>query len=176
MNTDDLTPLIEQTGSSFSPEFVHGLLTAHCFDSTRSRNWALILLPNTDSISPDQKEAIRLLEAVQSKIQQQLDSDDFSFRLPDSSSDSITEQTLATREWVSGYWLGIKETTLIGSIKDIEVREFFQDIKQISAMPLPKHMPENSDADNFTDLMEIQEYCRIGVISTYWAIKAARTS
>ncbi len=54
------------------------------------------------------------------------------------SAETLHDEVLLTREWASGYWLGIQNTGIDKLLRDDEIsNEFINDLPQITAMPLP---------------------------------------
>lgn len=149
---------------TFSASFTHGLLSAYCCQHDGNSHWAKLLITDRDAMDVSQQRAITKLEGAKQDINEQLADASLSFQLLlDDQAENIREEVLSTREWASGFWLGIKELGFMQHCKENNAIEFMQDLQRIAAMPLP----EEEDGDSHSDLIEIQEYCRMGAISLY---------
>ncbi len=157
-----LEKIIEQAEIDFTPAFVHGVLTAYACHDEDDRHWAIILQPDS-TLDENQQQAFNKLADIQQAIGAQLVDSDLSFQLPIADDTSIRQQSLATRDWASGLWFGLQQNDLLEKITDETNVEFIRDLKSISAMPLL----DEDDKHNLADLLEIQEYCRMGVISLF---------
>ncbi len=156
---------IEQAVIDFSPAFVHGVLTAYACQDENDKHWAILLQPQA-TLTEAQKQAFQTLADTQKIIAGQLADSDLSFQLPLTDNDTIKQQSLATRDWASGLWLGLQHNGLLTKITDEASVEFIQDLQRISAMPLL----DGEDKHNLGDLLEIQEYCRMGTIGLFLSV------
>ncbi len=157
-----LEKIIEQAEIDFAPAFVHGVLTAYACHDENDRHWA-ILLQTQEQLTDKQSQAFQQLAEMQQAIGVALADSDLSFQLPITDDASIKQQSLATRDWASGLWFGLQQNDLLEKITDETNVEFIRDLKSISAMPLL----DDDDKHNLADLLEIQEYCRMGVIGLF---------
>lgn len=148
----------------FSASFSHGLLTAYCCNHRSQTEWQTALLPEYDPLDVIQQTAIQQLEEIKNEINEALADASFSYQLLlDDATEEVRDTALSTREWASGLFLGIKNIELETQLSDEDSLEFIQDLQRIAAMELP----EESDLETLSDLIEIQEYCRIGAIGLY---------
>ncbi|MGY0400082.1 MAG: YecA/YgfB family protein [Ostreibacterium sp.] len=171
MNNTSLAKSLENANIDFSPPFVHGVLSAYaCIDDT-DNGWAIILQPEIDSMNILQKEALNELNTYKDIIVEQLLDNNLGFQPLFSHDSSIRKQALSTREWVSGFWLAVSNKgDLVKVLQDKDSTEFIQDLQRITAMPLPN----DNDIDNQQDLLEVQEYCRIGAIGLFLTLRSDR--
>lgn len=164
----------QSTYAEFSPAFIHGVLSAYCcqekYDDPKS--WQSLLLPDFDEHNSEQKKLLEVFIVAKATIHRQLQSNDFVFALPDCDDDSLSAQVLATREWASGFWLAVEQSQLAQAVYDTDATEFIGDLQRIAAMPLPAE-DEEENPDNQADLIEIQEYCRMGVIGLFLSARTA---
>lgn len=156
---------VEQADIDFSSAFVHGVLTAYACKDEHDKHWAS-LLQTQPTLNDTQKQAFQALAKAQKYISKQLADSELSFQLPINDENNIKEQALSTRDWASGFWLGLKQNKLLQQITDKTTLEFADDLQRIAAMPLPSE----EDKDNLTDLLEIQEYCRMGTIGLFLVV------
>ncbi len=157
-----LEKIVEQAEIDFSPAFVHGVLTAYACNDENDRHWAILLQPEP-KLDDNQQQAFNELAEIQQAIGVQLADSELSFLLPITDDGNIRQQSLQTRDWASGLWFGLQQNDLLDKVADEENIEFIRDLKKISAMPLP----DEADKHNLADLLEIQEYCRIGAIGLF---------
>ncbi len=164
-DTTNIENLLETADIDFSAAFSHGVLTAYCCSKTNDDSWAITLQPDIDVNDEQQKTAFQELKNLKQHIHKALQDSDLSFQplFLDSESASIREQSLSTREWVSGFWLGLQQAGLVEAITDESSKDFLKDMRHIASMPLL----DDDDSENLTDLMEVQEYCRMGVLSLF---------
>lgn len=162
--TMDYTTLeneLEKADCDFSVSFVHGLLSAYvCADELNNR-WVFVLFSDVKEMDASLQEVLRLLEKLKQLVAEQLADSDLTFQLLLREDNQLSQQALDTREWVSGFLLGIEQNQL--KSQDDEVREFIKDLSTIASMPLL----EDGNEEDLSDLIEIQEYCRLGVINLY---------
>lgn len=170
MTMDDvaLIKCLENADIDFSPSFVHGVLSAYACIGDNDNAWAVLLQPELDPKNVLQKEALQSLHSYKNTIAEQLADSDLGFYPLLGESDSLREQSLATREWVSGFWLGLKENKLPTRLQDEDAQEFIGDVQRIAAMPLL----DEDDADSTQDLLEVQEYCRMGTIGVFLSVNS----
>ncbi len=154
--------ITEKANIDFAPAFVHGVLTAYACHDENDRHWAILLQPESE-LTETQKQAFNELAEIQNHIATQLADSNLSFQLPLNDDDSVSTQSLATRDWASGLWFGLQKNNLLDKMSDEANIEFIRDLKSISAMPLL----DEDDKDNLSDLLEIQEYCRMGTIGLF---------
>ncbi len=158
-----LEKVIEQAEIDFTPAFVHGVLTAYACHDEDDKHWAILLQPDDATLDENQQQAFNDLAEIQQAIGAQLADSDLSFQLPIADNAEIRQQSLATRDWASGLWFGLQQSDSLEKISDEANIEFIRDLKSISAMPLL----DDDDKHNLADLLEIQEYCRMGTIGLF---------
>ncbi len=161
---------VEQAGIDFSPAFVHGVLTAYACQDENNNYWATLLQPQS-TLNSKQKQAFKELATAQKDIARQLADSELSFQLPCRDEATIRQQSLSTRDWASGLWLGLQHNDLLSQIEDEASAEFVGDLQRIAAMPLP----DAADKENSADLLEIQEYCRMGAIGLFLSVRSQHT-
>lgn len=150
----------------FSAAFSHGLLTAYCCKHSRRVDWAEILIPHFDKMNVSHKALVKECRGFQQTISEQLADEHFSFQLLlNEQADNIRDEVLSFREWVSGYWLGLQNLSLPPQAIETQSLEFIKDLPKIVSIALP----ENEDSGTLADLIELQEYCRVGVVSLFLA-------
>lgn len=178
---------------NFTSAFVHGLLTAYCCEEENSHGWATTLIDDIDPDNETLTTQLRYLNQVKNAMGAQLSDSELGFQLLlDNSAETLHDEVLLTREWASGYLLGVEALGLTERVKDDDLStEFLADLPQIAAMPLPDEdeieaasisddYSDNYDAsediydqdtgdDTRTDILEIQEYCRAGAIGVFLA-------
>lgn len=162
--TIDYTTLesdLDKADCDFTAAFTHGLLSAYCCTNNQNNDWALIIFSDLDKMNVSQQETIKTLTQLKAHLTEQLADSELGYQLLTDTSSDLSAQVLSTREWTSGFWLGLQRSEL--KKIDESSLEFIKDLSAIAAMPIP----EDNDEANLTDLMEIQEYCRMGVISLY---------
>lgn len=159
----DLVKNLENAGVDFSLSFVHGVLTAFACKNSTDKRWATVLAPEIDPMNLTQKEALNALSDIGKNLTQSLSAEDFSFALLIDEDTDVQQQALETREWASGFWLGIKEAQLVTVFSDADSHDFLKNLQRIAAMPLP----DADDTDSLYDLLELQEYCRMGAIDLF---------
>lgn len=150
----------------FSPAFVHGVLTVYAMLEGNDNRWVNAFYDDLSRLTDRQKDGLQTLAKAKEKIKRQLADSQLGFQLLSRSDVDVREQTLLTREWVSGYWLGLKRAQLMEKIEDTASLEFIEDLQRIAAMPLP----EGDDQDSLSDLIHVQEYCRMGAISVFLSL------
>lgn len=161
--TIDITTLdmdLKKVGCEFSLAFVHGLLAASCCQATDDADWINVLFSKT-AYKTEQKAMIKTLFLLKNDLDQALGDSQLAFDLLLDKHLPIAQQTLQTRDWISGFLLGIKRKKL--TVSDTISQEFISDLTRLAAMPIPEAETE----DNAADLTEIQTYCQIGVITLY---------
>ncbi len=184
---------IEKAEIHFQPAFVHGLLTAYCCDVEDAHGWATALVDNIDPDNDTLTEQLRYLNQARNTIGTQLADSQLGFPLLlHNTAETLHDEVLLTREWASGYYLGVQNLQLSERVAhdDLSV-EFLQDLSRIVAMPLPDddaldaasisddYSDQYDDSDDIydadtgddtrTDILEIQEYCRAGAIGVFLA-------
>lgn len=148
-----------------------GVLAAECHgficgyfcasNSIVAEVWQDYLLGEIDE-DVDLSDCFAMLGRMASQISEELLADDISFSLllPDDES-SISERTSALAEWSAGFISGLGIGGLADPSKlEEECDEFIKDVVSISRMETT--MDESEDAES--DLFEIIEYIRVGVI------------
>lgn len=184
---------VERAKIAFTPAFVHGVLTAYCSEEAHSHSWATALTSEIAPNDDEQTTQLRYLNQVKNVIGTQLSDAELGFQLLlHNTAETLHDEVLLTKEWASGYWLGVEETQLAERVSNDELsREFLDDLAQILAMPLPDeddlenasetdgysdHYDSSSEIydndhedDTRTDILEIQEYCRAGAIGVFLA-------
>lgn len=161
--TIDITTLktnLKKAGCDFSLAFVHGVLTASCCHQTDDEDWGTVLFAKPLA-TIEQMTALKDLSILKDNLTKQLSDNELRFDLLLDSHLPVAQQALQTREWISGFLLGIKRNKLI--ITDMISKEFLSDLTRLVAMPIPEIETE----ENLADLVEIQTYCQIGVITLY---------
>lgn len=150
----------------FSTSFAHGLLTAYCCKHSRRVDWPEILIPHFDKMNLSHKELVKQCQAFQQEISDQLADENFSFQLfLDEQAESLRAEVLSLREWVSGYWMGLQNLSLPPQAIEAQSLEFMKDLPKIVSVSLP----DEDDSGTVADLVELQEYCRVGVVSLFLA-------
>lgn len=185
---------VEQAQIDFTPAFVHGLLTAYCSEEVNSHGWVTLLTTALDPNHTQQTNQLRYLNQVKNTIATQLSDSELSFQLLlHNTAGTLHDEVLLTKEWASGYWLGVEKTQLNERVdSDALSREFLADLTQVIAMPLPSEddldnsatgeesytdnydssgeiYDNDSDDDTHADILQIQEYCRAGAIGVFLA-------
>lgn len=166
-DTTNLENLLETADIDFSAAFSHGVLTAYCCTAEPHDGWAVVLQPDLDPANTVQKEALQTLRDLKQQINTALEDSELPYQPLFSESESVREQALSTREWVSGFWLGLQQTGLSEQLSDEASKDFLRDLRHIASMPLP----DEGDAESLADLMEVQEYCRMGAVSLFLSLK-----
>lgn len=163
-----LEEMTEKAGIAFSAAFVHGVLSAYACKDSQDNRWVTLLITDT---TPDdsQKQAFNALASQQKTLAKQLADSQFSYALPSPEKEGIRAQSLLTRDWASGFWLAAEHSHLLKQVSDKASLTFFADLKRIAAMPI---ISENNQ-DNHADLLEIQEYCRMGAIGLFLSVNQA---
>lgn len=167
-DTTNLENLLEMANIDFSAAFSHGLLTAYCCSQTIDDSWLMVLQPDINPKDDEQQSAFQALKTVKQQIMEDLQDSDLSFQPLFLENVSVREQSLSTRDWVSGFWLGLQQTGIADQLTDNSAKDFLKDIKFMASMPLL----EEENAENLSDLMEVQEYCRMGALSLFLSAKA----
>ncbi len=181
---------IAEADMDFQPAFVHGLLSAYCCQTDAPHAWVNALVDEIDPDNAKLTEALRYLNQVRHTLAEQLADSELSFQLLlDNRAQTLHDEVLLTREWASGYYLGVQELNLAERLGNDDLSaEFLNDLARIVAMPLPNdddidsasvtaaysdHYDPNDEDDNGddtrSDIMEIQEYCRAGAIGVFLA-------
>lgn len=158
--------LLDGADIDFSPAFVHGLLSAYACGDLQDNRWVTVLQADLTNVNDAQKAAFQQLATEKTALAKQLADSDFSFVLLIDETGNIREQSLSTREWASGFWLGLKQSDLLPKITDEASLDFVSDLQRIAAMPLP----DESDDDSLDDLLQVQEYCRMGAVSLFLSL------
>ena len=159
--------LLDVAGIDFSVSFVHGALSAYACGDLQDNRWVTIFQSDL-VVNDDQKNSFRQLAEHKQMIASELADSNFSFNLLINERGNIKQQVLSTREWTSGFWLGLNKSKLLEKIKDEDSLGFMRDLQQVSAMPLPS----DSDKDSLEDLLQVQEYCRMGVIGLFLSLSS----
>lgn len=193
INENDFAVAVDKVEMDFTPAFVHGVLTAYCCQVAQPHGWATALVAELDPMNITQATQLRYFNEVKNMIAAQLADSELSFQLLlNNTAETLHDEVLLTREWASGYWLGIQSAGIDKHIENDELSsEFINDLPQITAMPLPDEValeaaslsegysdayddvPDIYDSDTGddtrADIMQIQEYCRAGAISVFLA-------
>ncbi len=191
IDDSDFAAAVDKAALDFTPAFVHGLLTAYCCQVAQPHGWATALVAELDPMNAAQTTQLRYFNIVKNAIATQLADSELSFQLLlHNSAETLHDEVLLTREWASGYWLGIQNTGIDKLLSDDEISsEFINDLPQITAMPLPDDSAlataslsddyrdqyddhsdiDDSNDDTRLDIMEIQEYLRAGAINVFLA-------
>lgn len=150
----------------FSTSFSHGLLAAYCCKHSRRVDWPEILIPHFDKMNVSHQTFIKQGKVFQQEISDQLADENFTFQLLlDDQAETLRDEVLGLREWVSGYWLGLQNISLPPQAIETQSLEFMKDLPKIAGVALP----DDNDSDTLADLIELQEYCRVGAISLFLA-------
>lgn len=205
----ELSDYLAHVGIDFSAPFVHGVLTAFCCHSNDPEGWVGLLMPSNrgahdhdhDHDHDDEDEAQRqselesvfkYLRQLKNQIADTLSDNELNFDIDIGEPANLFEEVFYTREWASGYYLGLEHAGVYPFIEhDEDSVEFFKDLAPISAMPLPdeedyleatdaiNHYTDAYDADleeeinelddMQKDLAEIEEYLRIGAVGLFIA-------
>lgn len=184
---------ISRANIDFTPAFVHGLLTAYCCEASHAHRWAMTLVTDIDPNDDLLATQLRYLNQAKNVISTQLADSEFSFQLLlHNTADTLHDEVLLTREWASGYWLGVQDIGLAERVAHDDLsNEFLTDLPQIIAMPVPNEdaLDNTAVSDGYTDnyddsddvydhdtgddtrndIIAIQEYCRAGVIGVFLA-------
>ncbi len=155
----------EQVHGEFSPAFIHGWLCAYSCQTKYDdpETWRPVLLPDYNHQDNEQSNSLQAFIAAKQAITEKLHSSELAFTLPYDENDDSYTQAMVTRDWASGFWLAAEQTRLAKLVTHAEAAEFLADLPRIAAMPLP----QADDTDSLVDLMEIQEYCRVGVMGVF---------
>lgn len=191
INENDFAAAVDKAEMDFTPAFVHGVLTAYCCQVDQPHGWATALVAELDPMNVTQTTQLRYFNEVKNTIAAQLADSELGFQLLlNNTAETLHDEVLLTREWASGYWLGVQNASIDQQVSDDELSsEFINDLPQITAMPLPDetaletaslsdgYSDEYDDApdiydqdtgdDTRTDIMQIQEYCRAGAMSVF---------
>lgn len=150
----------------FSTSFSHGLLTAYCCKHRLRVDWPEILIPHFDKKNLNHQTLIKQCRTLQQEITEQLADENFSFQLLlNEDAENIRDEVLSFREWVSGFWLGLQNMALAPQAIETQSLEFMKDLPKIVSIDLP----DNDDSGTLADLIELQEYCRVGVVTLFLA-------
>lgn len=176
---------------AFTPAFVHGLLSAYCCEEENAHGWATLLVSDIDPSNETLTTQLRYLNRARNIIGTQLSDSELSFSLLlDNRAETLHDEVLLTREWASGYLLGVESLALNERVGDDDFSsEFLSDLAQIAAMPLPdddalaaasvsdgytdhydssdEFYDQDGGDDTRSDILEIQEYCRAGAIGVF---------
>ncbi len=167
LNYSQVLGLLNDAEIDFSVSFVHGLLSAYACGDAHDNRWVSVLQADLTSVNDKQKTTFQKLAEEKQNIAKQLADSDFSFSLLIDEKGSIREQSLSTREWASGFWLGLKHCHLLEHATDESSLDFVKDLQKITAMPLL----EESDQESIDDLLHVQEYCRMGAVSLFLSLE-----
>lgn len=192
IDEDRFAQAIELAGISFTPAFVHGLLSAYCCEDENSHGWAPTLVVDIDPDNKTLTKQLRYLNQARNIIGTQLADSELSYQLLlNNTADTLHDEVLLTREWASGYLIGVENLGLTERVSHDDLSsEFLSDLPQITGMPLPEEdidiepvsdgYTDNYDSsdeifdqdtgdDTRADILEIQEYCRAGAIGVFLA-------
>lgn len=168
---DDLTQPLQDLGVDFSASFTHGVLFAlNCSHQNRDKLAALFIETIADTSENKADEHTVLLDLIEQTLEDIddiLQQDPFQFEpILDKSNQLVESESI--KDWASGLIFGIeqlKTKTLNPSAQySKNSQEFLQDIESIALMPT---LNENDQASE-SDLMEIEEYLRMGAIGLYF--------
>lgn len=169
VSDSDLTQSLNNLDIDFSASFSHGVLFAlNCFLPSNEKivNNFIELIVNDSSEHHDNQSILRdILEETIETIRKALQQDPFTFQ-PLIDKSSISLETESVKDWASGLILGIEQNK--SKINDkkfsINSQEFLKDLGSIALMPVLDEIDGASEAD----LMEIEEYLRMGAIGLYF--------
>lgn len=193
INEDDFAAAVDNAKIDFTPAFVHGMLTAYCCQVEQPHGWATALVSNLSPMNNIQTTQLRYFNEAKNTIAAQLADSELSFQLLlNNTADTLHDEVLLSREWASGYALGIQNSAIAQQVAGDELAsEFLNDLPQITGMPVPDDtaLETASLSDGYTDvyddvpdiydqdtgddtridIMEIQEYLRAGAMSVFLA-------
>ena len=150
------------THSLTAPE-LHGVVTGFLSRGGSSAPQRLQVYSDWFARTVTDKEA-SVLEALYTEIEESLDEyADFEFRLLIPGDETTVDvRATAISQWCVGYLTGLGEISKQSGVSD-ETRELLADVASIAG--IQEAVPEGEE--NERDLMEIQEYIRIAVLSIY---------
>lgn len=193
IDENDFSAAVDNAEIDFTPAFVHGLLCAYCCQVEQPHGWATALVTELDPENAMQTTQLRYFNEAKNTVAAQLADSELSFQLLlNNTAETLHDEVLLTREWASGYWLGVQSAGIDKQVENDELSsEFIKDLPQITSMPLPDETaletasvsdgysdayddePDIYDSDRGDDtridIMEIQEYLRAGAMSVFLA-------
>ncbi|MBS9777884.1 MAG: UPF0149 family protein [Gammaproteobacteria bacterium] len=166
LNYLNISELLDKAEIDFSVSFVHGLLSAYASGDLHDNRWVTVLQTDLSNVTEQQKGTFQKLADIKQEIVKQLADSEFPFEVMINEQGDIRDQSLSTREWASGFWLGLKHSDILKKITDETSHDFLKDLQRIAAMPLL----EEADQESIDDLIQVQEYCRMGAVSLFLSL------
>lgn len=164
----NLNDSLDNIGIEFSKSFSEGVLFAlNCSQLSKAKlSQRFIDLVTSLPADDDEGHAILtdLIETSLDEMQQTLSRSPFGYEPIFDKTDLVVESE-SVKDWAGGFFLGINDVKadLIGKLSETS-REFLSDIESIASMPTL----EVSDESSEVDLVEIEEYLRMGAIGVYF--------